>query len=139
LTSTFYDRDFSLIGYRRCYLRSDISSSEEENPAMARIVTLAVSLLVISLFGVGKESFAESAKLDKENDVQVIPAEVLDSYVENLGGQGIPIPNIFGDQEETATKTLELRIKNRTCPGVAQLAELVSDCQFVISAPLKVQ
>jgi len=107
---------------------------------MARIVTLVISVLILSLLGIGRQSFAQDAKSEKENDAQAFFAAVLDSDAEeNVGQQGIPIPDTFEDRQETATRTLELRVKNQTCRGVAVLVELASDCQFVSSAPLKIK
>ena len=62
----------------------------------------------------------------------------------NAGQDGLemrtPIPNDGEiDQESVTSKTLELRLANGACPGVAQLVALANKCQFIGSGKSNVK
>ena len=100
----------------------------------ARVIGVVVAYLLLAPAGLTRVSLADSiGKLGTDIDSNA-----------NAGRDRleirIPIPNnVENDQEGTATRTLELRLANGACPGVAQLVEFASKCQFVGSRPLNLE
>lgn len=107
---------------------------------MARIIIVAVSCFVMAAVAMERLSFADSIDWSKESSSKVfVAAETVerDEQERFAPAPSIPIPNTVEDHDSTVTGTLELRLGDSTCPGVAPLTELASKCQRISSAPLK--
>ena len=80
-------------------------------------------------------SFA--ATLDSET--MLGDANEMQKYEQDNPSVAMAIPNQIVDENDERTGTLELRLENEVCRGVAHLVDLASKCQLVSSAPLKLK
>ena len=95
--------------------------------AVLSILWAAMTTVPLSFAGTLEPGTMLGTANEIEKDTQEIPS----------GSTALPNQNV--DENGERTGTLELRLENEVCRGVAHLVDLASKCQLVSSAPLQLK